>query len=535
MSNADKLKRKAAEFEQKKQYDRALELYVQVLDKEDGTAEERDVPLYNRVGDLHLRLGNTEKAVTYYEKAVDLYSEGGYLNNAIALCNKILRHSPGRSSIFYKLGKISAKKGFNSDAKQNFLEYADRMQKQGRMDEAFRALGEFADLCPGQDDIRLLLAEQLSRAGRKEEAIEQLQILYEALETDGRSNEAAAALERMKAIDPTVVPRQTTGERSRATGGLVFLDLDEKPRAPAAPVEGLQPTALDDTKKEAAAAAAAPKKEVAGLQPTALDDSVTTPRVDSALEGLIARRANPETVEFDTAEAEPAADPLAGLPLVPEKEEEKPKPRKKTPAKSKPAIKAPEKPPATAETPAAKKRSDDDYINLADWLAEDDSGRSTRMVASDERRAVEGQADFEEMLAKFKQGVAANVDDEDAESHYDLGVAYREMGLIDEAISEFQTALRGTAHRIRTYESLGQCFIDKNEFDVAQNVLTRALNEPEAEDDQLVGVLYLLGVASENLKRWGEASNFYQRVVAVDIDFRDVAQRIVAVGRSGKR
>jgi tetratricopeptide (TPR) repeat protein len=499
MSNADKLKRKAAEFEQKKQYDRALELYVQVLEKEDGAAEERDVPLYNRVGDLHLRLGNTEKAVTYYEKAVDLYSEGGYLNNAIALCNKILRHTPGRSSIFYKLGKISAKKGFNSDAKQNFLEYADRMQKQGKMDEAFRALGEFADLCPGQDDIRLLLAEQLSRAGRKDEAIEQLQILYEALETDGRSNEAAAALERMKAIDPKVVPRQTSGERSRATGGLVFLDLDEAPRPASAPVEGLQPTALNDSKKEAAAAAAVPAKEVAGLEPTALDDSVTTP--------------------------------LAELPLVPV-EKEKPKTRKKTPAKSKPAMKAPEK--AASATPPAKHRSDDDYINLADWLAEDDSGRSTRMVASDERRAVEGQADFEEMLAKFKQGVAANVDDEDAESHYDLGVAYREMGLIDEAISEFQTALRGTAHRIRAYESLGQCFIDKNEFDVAQNVLTRALNEPDAEDDQLVGVLYLLGIASENLKRWADASTYYQRVVAVDIDFRDVAQRIVAVGRSGK-
>src|SRR5437868_12373028 len=151
MSNADKLKRKAAEFEQKKQYDRALELYVQVLDKEDGSAEERDVPLYNRVGDLHLRLGNTEKAVTYYEKAVDLYSEGGYLNNAIALCNKILRHAPSRHQIYYKLGKISAKKGFNSDAKKNFLEYADRMHRAGKDTDAFKALQEFADLCPGQD------------------------------------------------------------------------------------------------------------------------------------------------------------------------------------------------------------------------------------------------------------------------------------------------------------------------------------------------------------------------------------------------
>jgi tetratricopeptide (TPR) repeat protein len=505
MSNADKLKRKAAEFEQKKQYDRALELYVQVLDKDEGSAEERDVPLYNRVGDLHLRLGNTEKAVTYYEKAVDLYADSGYLNNAIALCNKILRHSPGRTTIYHKLGRISAKKGFNSDAKQNFLEYADRMQKQGKMDEAFAALQEFADLCPGQDDIRLLLAEQLSRAGRKPEALEQLQILHEALDAEGRESEAAATLERMKAIDPTITPRRAMTPRSDKAGGLVFLDLDEKPRPAIAPVKGLEQTAITDEAATAAVVAASPPAELVGLEPTAIQQP---------------------------------GDPLAGLPVVPD-EPPPAKGKRKTPVKGRPASKTPVKSAPAVKTPAeavpaAKHRPDDDYVNLADWLNEDEGGRSTRMVASDERRALEGQADFEQMLEKFKQGVAANVDDEDAESHYDLGIAYREMGLIDEAIAEFQTALRGTANRIRTFESLGQCFIDKLDYDVAQNVLTRALNEPEAEDAELVGVLYLLGIASEKLQRWADASAYYQRVVAVDIDFRDVSQRIAEVGRNGK-
>ena len=87
------------------------------------------------------------------------------------------------------------------------------------------------------------------------------------------------------------------------------------------------------------------------------------------------------------------------------------------------------------------------------------------------------------MLEKFKAGVAANVDDEDFDSHYDLGVAYREMGLIDEAIFEFQKALRGATQRIRAYEALGQCFIDRSEFDVAITVLGRALREPGMEDE----------------------------------------------------
>src|SRR5687767_15404090 len=83
MSNVEKLKKKAAEFEQKKQFDRALEVYVQIIDHTKEN-EEKDVAIYNRVGDLYLRLNKTDQAVTYYEQAVDLYTDGGYLNNAIA-------------------------------------------------------------------------------------------------------------------------------------------------------------------------------------------------------------------------------------------------------------------------------------------------------------------------------------------------------------------------------------------------------------------------------------------------------------------
>src|SRR5688500_8057661 len=227
MSNVAKLKKKALEFEQKKQFDKALALYVQILDESGGPGEEADVALFNRVGDLMLRHGPVGQRLDYYERAVDLYAEGGFFNNAIALCNKILRNSPGRNSIYYKLGKISAKKGFASDAKQNFLEYADRMQKAGQMDEAFRALKEFADLCPDQDDVRLMLAEQLTKRERKGEAMEQLQTLYDKFQAEGRSLEARAAADRMRPIEPAAEPKAPTqAERAPKPGELVFLDVD---------------------------------------------------------------------------------------------------------------------------------------------------------------------------------------------------------------------------------------------------------------------------------------------------------------------
>src|SRR6476660_5223245 len=196
MSQVAKLKKQAAEFEAKKQFDKAIGVYITLLEGFDANPAELDIGLFNRVGDLLIRQGNVADAVDWYERGIDKYSDTGFFNNAIALCNKILRHSPGRASVYYKLGKISAQKGFRNDAKVNFLEYADRMQKAGKVDEAFRALTEFADLCPDQDEIRLMLADQLTKADRKSDAIEQLQMLHERYDAEGREADAAATADR---------------------------------------------------------------------------------------------------------------------------------------------------------------------------------------------------------------------------------------------------------------------------------------------------------------------------------------------------
>jgi tetratricopeptide (TPR) repeat protein len=152
-------------------------------------------------------------------------------------------------------------------------------------------------------------------------------------------------------------------------------------------------------------------------------------------------------------------------------------------------------------------------------------------MVADVREPESEQVDFSEMLERFKQGIAESVSEEDHEAHYDLGVAYKEMGLLDEAIAEFQKALRAVEHRIRAFEALGQCFIEKGQYQIATTILSRALSEPAALDDQLVGVLYLLGYASEALQKWNDALAYYERVFAVDITFRDVNDRLAALAR----
>ena len=187
-----------------------------------------------------------------------------------------------------------------------------------------------------------------------------------------------------------------------------------------------------------------------------------------------------------------------------------------------------------AEEPAAKGGGDDDYVSLGDWLREDEGPKSTRMVVEEQEPTGDEQADFADMLKKFKQGISENVEDDDHEAHYDLGVAYKEMGLVDEAIAEFQKALRGTQNRARTFEALGQCFLEKKQLPVATTILQRALSEPGIGDEQLVGVLYLLGYIHESLSKWADAKAMYERVFAVDIQFRDVGDRLNAVDKAAK-
>jgi tetratricopeptide (TPR) repeat protein len=154
------------------------------------------------------------------------------------------------------------------------------------------------------------------------------------------------------------------------------------------------------------------------------------------------------------------------------------------------------------------------------------------MIAHDEEPEDNEQKDFSEMLDKFKEGISRNVDEEDFESHYDLGIAFREMGLLDEAIGSFQKAARGPDQLVRASEAIGQCF--KGEAGVTITVLERLLKNSSLSDSQLVGVLYLLGRAAESLSREAEAAAYYQRVLAVQIGFRDAATRLTSLAQASR-
>ena len=140
MKAISKLKDKAREFEQKENWERAIASYQEALQLGESQGGEVELSLYNRVGDLYLRLGKAADAVEQYEQAADRYADAGLYNNAIALCNKALRHMPQRAELLRRLGRFCAVQGFQVDARRWFLEYAEKQSKAGRIEDALSGL-----------------------------------------------------------------------------------------------------------------------------------------------------------------------------------------------------------------------------------------------------------------------------------------------------------------------------------------------------------------------------------------------------------
>ena len=113
--------------------------------------------------------------MSLYQRAVDLYVDRGFLNNAIALCNKILRQDPQRAEVHLRLGRMSFSKGFRADARRSFQEFATIMRRAGQLESALATLREIADATPDFDEARLLLADLYATSDRVPDAVAQLE------------------------------------------------------------------------------------------------------------------------------------------------------------------------------------------------------------------------------------------------------------------------------------------------------------------------------------------------------------------------
>jgi len=642
-ADIEALKEQARRHEQKEEWSKALDQYKKAIAKLESD-DQPDIQLYNRVGDLYVRVGNLDAAVEAYNRSVDLYLEAELPNNAIAVCKKIIRNVPNRHVAYLRMGQIRAQQGFLPDARTNFLTYAERMQQAGDLDESFRALVEFCDLAPDDVDVRMAVAEQMASHDRTDDAVEQLSVAYRTLmaQGDGRAGELEA---RILALNPdadlgAAAPAALGGMEPQGgftTGSSVSDDGEIMATFGEIEIGGGAEAAEEEEEEEAVALPtfdiSSPAEEAAAVPADAEEEGFELPTFDMGEEeeaaplptfdmGEEEEEAAPLPI-FDMGEEEEEAAPLPIFDMGEEEEEAAPLPIFDVgeEAPSHPAAleamheaveeAAAEAPPAAATVESVRDaisaRPDDvelrqrlvelayqsgdekdlveaflglgetlkrsgqaarakaafqqalqfdpaneqakaalgqvapaskpvkevaahqDYVDLGALILGDEEEKSTRFVVAYEEPSGDEAADFAKMLSQFKEKVSQNLDADDVRAHHDLGTAYKEMGLLDEAVAEFQQALRASAAHLPTYELLGQTFMEMGKNDAAIKTLERALEAEFEIEDELIAIYYHLARAYEMQGNKEGALEFYDRVFSLDINFADVTERLRAL------
>ncbi len=149
------------------------------------------------------------------------------------------------------------------------------------------------------------------------------------------------------------------------------------------------------------------------------------------------------------------------------------------------------------------------------------------------------QDHLKEVFDDFRAEIGEmGAEDEDLETHYNLGIAFREMGLLEEAISEFQKVAKanekGKAFRyaMQCCTLLGLAFMEKGQPSIAAIWYERALRTPGVDAESTLALRYDLGVAQESANDLDAALKSFSQVYAVNIDYRGVADRIAALQKT---
>lgn len=160
-------------------------------------------------------------------------------------------------------------------------------------------------------------------------------------------------------------------------------------------------------------------------------------------------------------------------------------------------------------------------------------------LAAELREAMEGEGDpngttssgtvddgFDSIFSEFKKGVSQTLSEGDTETRYDLGIAYREMGLFEDAIGEFRVCLESDGRRLDSLTMMALCALDVGRPGDAVAHFEQALATGDLPETQRTGLQYELGLALEQTGDRARAKASFEQVAEADPSFRDVVERL---------
>jgi tetratricopeptide (TPR) repeat protein len=442
----------------------------------------------------------TQRYVTQALTDVDLFSSYGLTQKAIDLLEAVLERAPGHTPILERLLDLSVGSGNDTRTaelaailEKIAIERNDRPGTE-RFAELRRRFQRAAGLAPADHPT----SAQPAAAAPQEFAVPVIQ---------------AELDEPIAEVAPEPVPAEPIGVPVPVVSAVHEVDLSDEWAALSQQLETAMHEAPPAAVPEAAPPAAAPPVSAPVLTPVAPPQMQPEPVAEAPAFDLELQPAVPvAAAQSETQEADSLFADLAGeMESVTSSLGIPAEPVHAAVQNSAPATQ-PASPPAAHST----------------------SGNGA--AASSTSGTLSGP--LGDLFEEFRSELGETKEDEDLETHYNLGIAYREMGLLEEAISEFQKVAssvdKGPAFRYAMQCStlLGLAFMEKGQPAIAAIWYERALKTPGLDQESILALRYDLGVAQELAGDARAAFGSFSQVYAMNIDYRDVAERIALLGKA---
>ena len=190
---------------------------------------------------------------------------------------------------------------------------------------------------------------------------------------------------------------------------------------------------------------------------------------------------------------------------------------------------APPRQPKPAEAPVVDESGlfsdEDEFFNFAEEL-QTELKQDTGLPNQPEMGGPNGEVSLEEIFREFKKGVEQQLSPDDYETHYNLGIAYKEMALTDEAIGEFQLAAKDPLHAVECCSMLGLCFLEKGLPQLAIKWYKKGLDTTGIREDDRLGLLYDLANVYADVGDRESAYKSFLEIYGSNASYRDAGERL---------
>ena len=166
---------------------------------------------------------------------------------------------------------------------------------------------------------------------------------------------------------------------------------------------------------------------------------------------------------------------------------------------------------------------DEDIAALGEELFASGADGGATSATSSDKYSLDG------LVSAFKKGLHQQVESGDTETHFNLGIAYKEMGLYDDAIGEFEQAAHDPQRKVDCISLQGICYREKGDDSRAEELLRSGVALEGMRKEELQSLKYELALLLESTGRPSEALQYYLEVRAISPGFRDTSSRISAL------